>query len=59
MSEKTYNVSYVANYFTLHTSIQAPDEEQAEAWARQNLWEEYGISLDKCGAECVEVAINV
>lgn len=59
MSEKTYNVSYVANYFTLHTSIQAPDEDQAEAWARQNLWEEYGISLDKCGAACVVVAINV
>jgi hypothetical protein len=58
MSDKTYNVSYVANYFTLHTSIQAPDENVAEVWARENLLKEYGIDLDECGAECVEVVIS-
>lgn len=57
MSEQTYNVSYSANYFTLNTTIQAPDQDQAEAWARQNIFEEYGIDLDKCGAKCMEVEL--
>jgi aspartate/glutamate racemase len=59
MSEKSYNVSYVANYFTLNTTIQAPNQDQAEALAKQNLLEEYGINLDECGAECIEVTTNV
>ena len=57
VSEQTYNVSYSANYFTINTTIQAPDQDQAEAWARQNLFEEYGIDLDKCGAKCMEVEL--
>jgi hypothetical protein len=59
MSEKSYNVSYVANYFTLNTTIQAPNQDQAEALAKQNLLDEYGIDLDECGAECIEVTTNV
>ena len=57
ISDTTWNISYSANYFTLNTTIQAPDENQAEAWARQNILEEYGIDLDKCGAKCMEVEI--
>ena len=57
MNEKTYNVVYSANYFTLNTTIQATNEDQAEAWARQNIFEEYNIDLDKCGAKCMEVEL--
>ena len=57
ISDTTWNISYSANYFTLNITIQAPDENQAEAWARQNILEEYGIDLDKCGAKCMEVEI--
>lgn len=53
MSESQYNLTFTADYFTLHTTINAETEEQAEANAVANLQDFYGINLDqiKCTVE--------
>jgi hypothetical protein len=55
MTNNTWSVSYSANYFTLNTTIDALNEDQAQAEAKLLMLNEYGIDLDKCGAKCVEV----
>jgi hypothetical protein len=57
MSDKQFNLTFTASYFTLHTTINAETEEQAEANAVANLQDFYGIDLDqiKCQVEVEEV----
>lgn len=55
--DKQFNLTFTASYFTLHTTINAETEEQAEANAVANLQDFYGIDLDqiKCSVEVEEV----
>jgi hypothetical protein len=55
--DKQFNLTFTATYFTLHTTINAETEEQAEANATANLQDYYGIDLDqiKCTVEVEEV----
>jgi len=57
--DKQYNLTFTASYFTLHTTINAETEEQAEANAVANLQDYYGIDLDqiKCTVEVEEVTL--
>jgi len=57
--DKQYNLTFTASYFTLHTTINAETEEQAEANAVANLQDWYGIDLDqiKCTVEVEEVEL--
>lgn len=59
MSDKQFNLTFTATYFTLHTTINAETEEQAEANAVANLQDFYGIDLDqiKCTVEVEEVKL--
>ena len=59
MSDKQFNLTFTATYFTLHTTINAETEEQAEANAIANLQDYYGIDLDqiKCQLEVEEVVL--
>lgn len=59
MSDKQFNLTFTATYFTLHTTINAETEEQAEANAVANLQDFYGIDLDqiKCTVEVEEVTL--
>lgn len=55
--DKQFNLTFTASYFTLHTTINAETEDQAEANAVANLQDWYGIDLDqiKCSVEVEEV----
>lgn len=55
--DKQFNLTFTASYFTLHTTINAETEDQAEANAVANLQDWYGIDLDqiKCQVEVEEV----
>jgi len=55
--DKQYNMTFIADRFTLNTTINAETEEQAEANAVANLQDWYGIDLDqiKCTVEVEEV----
>lgn len=57
--DKQFNLTFTATYFTLHTTINAETEEQAEANAIANLQDFYGIDLDqiKCTVEVEEVTL--
>jgi hypothetical protein len=57
--DKQFNLTFTATYFTLHTTINAETEEQAEANAIANLQDYYGIDLDqiKCQLEVEEVTL--
>jgi hypothetical protein len=57
--DKQFNLTFTATYFTLHTTINAETEEQAEANAIANLQDYYGIDLDqiKCQLEVEEVVL--
>ena len=57
--DKQFNLTFTASYFTLHTTINAENEEQAEANAIANLQDFYGIDLDqiKCTVEVEEVTL--
>jgi hypothetical protein len=57
--DKQFNLTFTATYFTLHTTINAETEEQAEANAVANLQDYYGIDLDqiKCTVEVEEVTL--
>ena len=59
MNDKQFNLTFTATYFTLHTTINAETEEQAEANAIANLQDYYGIDLDqiKCQLEVEEVTL--
>ena len=54
--DKQFNLTFTASYFTLHTTINAETEEQAEANAIANLQDWYGIDLNqiKCQLEVEE-----
>jgi FixJ family two-component response regulator len=51
---KYWNVTFTANYFTLHTTINAVDEDDAVEYAIENLLEQYGFDVSKV-AQCTEV----
>lgn len=57
--DKQFNLTFTATYFTLHTTINAETEEQAEANAVANLQDFYGIDLDqiRCSVEVEEVTL--
>jgi hypothetical protein len=57
--DKQYNLTFVADRFTLNTTINAETEEQAEANAVANLQDWYGIDLDqiKCTVEVERVRV--
>ena len=57
--DKQYNLTFIADRFTLNTTINAETEEQAEANAVANLQDWYGIDLDqiKCTVEVEEVTL--
>lgn len=54
-----FNVTFTASYFTLHTTINADNEEQAEANAVANLQDFYGIDLNqiRCQIEVEEAVV--
>jgi hypothetical protein len=58
--DKQFNLTFTATYFTLHTTINAETEEQAEANAIANLQDYYGIDLDqiKCQLEVEEAVAS-
>lgn len=43
----TYNVTFVSNRFSIITTVEAKDEEDAEEIARQTLIEEACLDVDK------------
>lgn len=51
---KYWNVTFTANYFTLHTTINAVDEDDAIDYAIENLKEQYGFDISQF-AQCTEV----
>lgn len=55
MSDKQYNLTFSASYFTLHTTINAENEEQAEANAIANLQDYYGIDLNQIKCQLDEI----
>ncbi len=57
--DKQYNLTFTASHFTLHTTINAENEEQAEANAVANLQDWYGLDLNqiKCQLEVEEVEL--
>ena len=57
MTDSQYNLTFTADRFTLHTTINAETEEQAEANAIANLQDWHGIDLNqiRCTVE-VELA---
>ena len=57
--DKQYNLTFIADRFTLNTTINAETEEQAEANAVANLQDWYGIDLDqiKCTVEVERVRV--
>jgi len=57
--DKYFNLTFTASYFTLHTTINAETEEQAEANAIANLQDWYGIDLSqiKCSIEIEEAVL--
>ena len=57
MSDKQFNLTFTADYFTLHTTIVAESEEQAEANAIANLQDFYGIDLNQIKCQLVEVEV--
>jgi hypothetical protein len=46
-NEKQYELTFVGQYITIHTSILAENEEQAEANAIANLQDQYGLDFHK------------
>ena len=54
--EKQYEVTFVGTYLTLHTSVLAENEEQAEANAIANLQDQYG--LDFSNLQIQEITYN-
>ena len=55
MTETQYDITFVADYFTLHTTINAETEEQAEANAIANLQDMYGIDLNAIRGSITEI----
>ena len=57
--ERNFNLTFTASHFTLHTTINAETEEQAEANAIANLQDWYGIDLSqiKCSIEIEEAVL--
>ena len=53
--EKQYNLTFSASYFTLHTTINAENEEQAESNAIANLQDWYGIDLNQIKCQLDEI----
>ncbi len=45
---KLYNVSFVADRFVITTTVEALDEEEAEAEALQTLTDELGLVMNHC-----------
>ncbi len=43
-----YNVTFVADRFTITTTVEALDEDEAEAEARQTLTDEIGLVMNHC-----------
>ena len=55
MTETQYDITFVADHFTLHTTINAETEEQAEANAIANLQDMYGIDLNAIRGSITEI----
>jgi len=55
MSDQQFNLTFVADHFTLHTTINAETEEQAEANAIANLQDFYGIDLNAIKCSLTEI----
>ena len=57
--DRYFNLTFTASYFTLHTTINAETEEQAEANAIANLQDWYGIDLSqiRCSIEIEEAVL--
>jgi hypothetical protein len=53
--DKQFNLTFIADHFTLHTTINAETEEQAEANAVANLQDWYGIDLDRIKCQLGEI----
>jgi hypothetical protein len=58
LEDKSFELTYVADRFTLHTTVNALTQEQAEANAKADLQDLYGINLDsiRCSLQEVEVS---
>ncbi len=57
VSDKQFSLTFTADYFTLHTTIVAENEEQAEANAIANLQDFYGIDLNQIKCQLVELEV--
>lgn len=55
MKDKQYNLTFIASHFTLNTTINAENEEQAEANAVANLQDWYGIDLNQIKCQLGEI----
>jgi hypothetical protein len=49
MSETLWDVTFTGDRFTLHTTVTAENEEQAEANAVANMQDFYGFDLNNAG----------
>jgi hypothetical protein len=58
LEDKTFELTYVADRFTLHTTVNALTQEQAEANAKANLEDLYGIDLDSIRCSLQEVQVS-
>jgi hypothetical protein len=58
LEDKTFGLTYVADRFTLHTTVNALTQEQAEANAKANLEDLYGIDLNSIRCSLQEVQVS-
>jgi hypothetical protein len=58
LEDKSFELIYVADRFTLHTTVNALTQEQAEANAKANLEDLYGIDLDSIRCSLQEVQVS-
>ncbi len=54
-TEYLYTVKFTGDHLTLFTTVQAPDEEQAERHAKEQLLNYHGINTENIGVWGIEV----
>ncbi len=53
-TEYLYTVKFTGDHLTLTTCVQAPDDEQAERYAKLQLLDYHGINTDNIGVWNIE-----
>ena len=57
-TEYLYTVKFTGDYVTLFTSVQAPNDEKAEQYAKKQLLDYHSIDTDDIGVWDIEVEEN-